>query len=233
MPFPKKVREEALLKASRHCCVCHDFVGRSVNVHHIKPEADGGANTIENAIVLCLRCHAEAGHFNSRHPMGTKYSPSELAGHRDAWFEACERGTATYSSTVEVRAHRTYTSSDLHQYVLLFDFHNGNKNVVTGWKLDVFLPRAFTVKTGEVDELLETEIDGVKYRKFQVTGNETLYLGESCELTDPEWAVIRYDIDWDIYDSARRGNPRIPWIFYSSSEPPIKGELQWDEIQEF
>lgn len=61
MPFPRPVRDEALVRSNRRCCVCHEFGGRSVNVHHIVQEADGGPNTIENAICLCLRCHAEAG----------------------------------------------------------------------------------------------------------------------------------------------------------------------------
>lgn len=152
MPFPKSVREEALVKAQRHCCVCHEFAGRSINVHHIKQEADGGDNTLENAIVLCLRCHAEAGHFNPRHPIGTKYAPSELIKHRDAWFESCKNGTAKFSSSVEAKVKRTYTTSELHKYVLLFNRHNGNKNVVSGWKLDIFIPCIFEVATGEVEE---------------------------------------------------------------------------------
>src|SRR5438874_6082639 len=65
MPFPPKVREEALVRSRRCCCVCHEFHGRNLQVHHVMPEADGGANTIYNATALCLRCHAEAGHYNS------------------------------------------------------------------------------------------------------------------------------------------------------------------------
>jgi hypothetical protein len=60
-----------------------------VNVHHIVPEADGGPNVLENAIALCFTCHAEAGHYNPRHPLGTKYSPEELRKHRDDWWEQC------------------------------------------------------------------------------------------------------------------------------------------------
>lgn len=233
MPFPNSVREEALVKAQRHCCVCHEFAGRSINVHHIKQEADGGANTIENAIVLCLRCHAEAGHYNPRHPIGTKYAPSELIKHRDAWFEACESGAAKYSSSVEAKVKRTYTRSELHKYVLLFNFHNGNKNVVSGWKLDIFIPYVFEVTTGEVEEHLDVHLEGKHYRKFQVSSSEKLYLGESQELTDPVWAMIEYNIDHDIYYSARTQEMKVLWSFYSSSEPPIRGELSWDEIQQF
>jgi hypothetical protein len=90
MPFSAKIKETALVKSRRCCCVCHEFAGRSVNVHHIIPESDGGPSTLENAIILCLRCHAEAGHYNPRHPLGAKYSPSELRKHRDEWWEYCK-----------------------------------------------------------------------------------------------------------------------------------------------
>jgi hypothetical protein len=85
MPFSDQIREEALVRSARRCCVCRE-VGRDVVVHHIVQEADGGPNTLENAIPLCGRCHGEAGHYNPRHPIGTKYSPSELKRHRDLWW---------------------------------------------------------------------------------------------------------------------------------------------------
>jgi len=233
MPFPKSVREEALVTAQRHCCVCHEFAGRSVNVHHIKQESEGGSNTLENAIVLCLRCHAEAGHFNPNHPLGTKYAPGELSRHRDAWIEACANGSARYSSTVEAKVKRTYTSPELHKYAILFNFHNGNKNVVSGWKLDIFVPHEFQVNTGEVEEHMDVVIEGIRHRKFQASSTETLYLGESCVVTDPECAKIEYSIDHEIYYSAKGDETKILWHFYSSAEPPIKGELNWEEIQQF
>jgi hypothetical protein len=92
MSFPPSVREDALVKSSRRCCVCREFAGRASNVHHIEQEADGGSNTIENAIVLCLRCHSEAVHYNPRHPVGAKYSPSELVRHRDQLWAAVADG---------------------------------------------------------------------------------------------------------------------------------------------
>jgi hypothetical protein len=86
MPFPKSVRIDALVRSGRHCCVCHKFVGRAANVHHIIQEALGGPNTIDNAICLCPQCHSEAGHYNADHPLGIKYSPDELRAHRDQWW---------------------------------------------------------------------------------------------------------------------------------------------------
>jgi 5-methylcytosine-specific restriction endonuclease McrA len=87
MPFSKKNKEEILVKTRRSCCICHIFIGRNANVHHIVQEADGGENSIENAIVLCPNCHAEAGHYNPKHPLGNKYSPEELIMHRDKWID--------------------------------------------------------------------------------------------------------------------------------------------------
>ena len=123
MPFPRAVRDEALVKSHRRCCVCHEFGGRSVNVHHINPEADGGPNTIENAICLCLRCHAEAGHFNSRHPMGTKYSPAELHAHRDQWWQHClAHPEEPFQPTLEVGYKAVERSADLHRYRLVASY---------------------------------------------------------------------------------------------------------------
>ena len=95
MAFPQTVKEEALVRARRACCVCQEFVGRPTEVHHIIQEADGGSNTLENAIVLCLKCHSDAGHYNPRHPIGNKYSPDELRRHRDNWWAWCEKNPST------------------------------------------------------------------------------------------------------------------------------------------
>ena len=98
MPFPTAVRDAALVAAGRCCCVCRTFAGRNMQVHHIVQEADGGPNTIDNAIPLCFRCHAEAGHYNPHHPLGTKYSPTELRRHRDEWFRVCAASASAMSS---------------------------------------------------------------------------------------------------------------------------------------
>ena len=90
MSFSKDTKEIALVRSRRCCCVCHEFCGLYTNVHHIVPEADGGPDDLENAIVLCLRCHGEAGHYNPAHPIGNKYSRDELRKHRDSWWSYCE-----------------------------------------------------------------------------------------------------------------------------------------------
>ena len=90
MPFPDRVKEEALVRSRRCCCLCNEFAGLYTNVHPIVHEGQRGSNMIENAIVLCLRCHGEVGHYNDKHPIGNKYSTSELIRHRDSWWEWCK-----------------------------------------------------------------------------------------------------------------------------------------------
>lgn len=87
MGFPRKVKEQILVDTARHCCVCHRYKGVKVEVHHIEQEALGGANTYQNAIALCFDCHADAGHYNSKHPRGTKFSPGELNKAKNKWLE--------------------------------------------------------------------------------------------------------------------------------------------------
>jgi hypothetical protein len=87
MPFSKDVRTRALVASARHCCVCHKHRGIKVEVHHITPEALGGANSLENAITLCFDCHADVGHYNENHPRGSKFTPHELRLAREKWHK--------------------------------------------------------------------------------------------------------------------------------------------------
>lgn len=86
MGFSSDIKIRARIAAASCCCVCHKRKGSKIEIHHIIPEADGGPNTYENAIPLCFDCHCDAGHYNPRHPKGTKYSPKELILARDDWY---------------------------------------------------------------------------------------------------------------------------------------------------
>lgn len=100
------VKEEALVACGRRCCICHAFCGVNIELHHIDAESNGGPSTLDNCIPLCFNCHADVGHYNSRHPKGTKYSPGELRRHRDTWFTAMTelRRAHESASTVELAA---------------------------------------------------------------------------------------------------------------------------------
>ena len=104
MPFPDKVKEDALVACGRHCCLCHLYSGHKMEVHHVKQESDGGSNTYENAIPLCLNCHAEVKAYDPHHPVGNKFTESELIRHRDIWYNKVQNSTAltTNSATMEI-----------------------------------------------------------------------------------------------------------------------------------
>lgn len=86
MSFSNEIKEKALIACARRCCLCHKFGGQKMQVHHIVQEADGGDNTFENGIPLCLDCHAEVKAYNPHHPIGIKYTETELKQHRDNWY---------------------------------------------------------------------------------------------------------------------------------------------------
>ena len=88
--FPPALKKKILLKSRRLCAVCREFAGREIAIHHIIPQSEGGSGDEENAIPLCNRCHSDAGHYNAKHPIGTKYSPTELRSTRDRFFEQIE-----------------------------------------------------------------------------------------------------------------------------------------------
>ncbi|RDK86977.1 HNH endonuclease [Marinirhabdus gelatinilytica] len=90
MGFSREVKEEIFVRCARHCCVCRKGVGLNIEVHHIKPQKQGGDDSIDNAIGLCFNCHADAGHYFAGHPKGSKLSPSELKKHRNSWFNIVE-----------------------------------------------------------------------------------------------------------------------------------------------
>jgi len=78
--------EKLLVACHRCCCVCHRFCGVKMEIDHITQQADEGPSTYENAIPVCLECHAEIHSYNPRHPRGRKFQPGELRAHRDQWL---------------------------------------------------------------------------------------------------------------------------------------------------
>lgn len=95
MSFSDNVRTSVLVKCKRHCCLCGNYAGIYINLHHIKQEAHGGLDTEENCIPLCLKCHGEVGHYNEEHPIGLKYKPDELILRRNEVYEAVKNKVVT------------------------------------------------------------------------------------------------------------------------------------------
>jgi hypothetical protein len=74
--------------------------------HHIKPQADGGDDTFENCIPLCLECHGEVMAYNPSHPIGTKYTEGELRRRRDEWYAALKNPNVTILGASHVKIDR-------------------------------------------------------------------------------------------------------------------------------
>lgn len=75
-----------MIACGRRCCLCHKACGVGMECHHIVEAANGGEDTFDNCIPLCFDCHAEVGHYNTKHPKGIKFSATELQAHRDNWY---------------------------------------------------------------------------------------------------------------------------------------------------
>jgi hypothetical protein len=91
MPFPLELRTKLLLWCDRHCCLCKKAAGINIEVHHLVPERAGGPDDIDNAIPLCFDCHGHVEHYNSEHPVGTKYRVEELRQRREQVYEEFTR----------------------------------------------------------------------------------------------------------------------------------------------
>jgi hypothetical protein len=87
--FPRDQVDELLKACHRRCCICHRFCGVKIETDHIVPSAEGGADTIDNAVPVCFECHAEIHSYNDKPPRGRKFRPVELRGHKEQWLEIC------------------------------------------------------------------------------------------------------------------------------------------------
>ena len=191
MPFPPGVRNKALVYAARHCCVCHRYKGLKVDVHHIIQEADDGPNTLDNAIALCADCHTDAGHYNPRHPRGTKFSPEELRLARDRWHEIVRRGVVPdpnhsdslycrYLVCKDFEAIREVVGGDLSDFPFkdaflvrtpTFDFIT---NVVKGQSEPFRLPRKWGGSFQSEEEYVRTYPDAIRTKDTFAHGQQWL-----------------------------------------------------------
>jgi hypothetical protein len=89
MPFNRDEVAALLAACHRRCCICHCFCGVKIETDHIRPTADGGDDSIANAIQVCFDCHAEIHSYNDKHPRGRKFTAEELANHKAQWLDIC------------------------------------------------------------------------------------------------------------------------------------------------
>lgn len=137
MGFPKKVKEEALRLSARHCCVCHRYKGVKMEVHHLVQEADGGENLLSNAIPLCFDCHSDAGHFNNRHPKGSKFSITELIKSRDNWYNYVSENSISEKIIISDQIHTSFFVLD--NFEILEKTLNGDFSSINKFRSRIYL----------------------------------------------------------------------------------------------
>jgi hypothetical protein len=57
--FAQSIVDKLMADCRRHCCICLRWCGQRMQIHHITPQAEGGAGDYDNGIPVCLDCHAE------------------------------------------------------------------------------------------------------------------------------------------------------------------------------
>jgi hypothetical protein len=75
--FSDPVKLEARRLAFFRCCYCREKMGD--HVHHLTPKEEGGSRELDNAILLCVQCHADYGHRSDKR--------AQLRQARDQWYE--------------------------------------------------------------------------------------------------------------------------------------------------
>ena len=91
MPFSETLKAECRRRADMRCCLCHSI---GIEIHHIVPEATGGADSFDNAAPLCPSCHETFG----ANPVKRKF----IAEARDNWYRTCD--AKVYSDSAALSA---------------------------------------------------------------------------------------------------------------------------------
>jgi len=90
MPFNEQIKLSVKKKSHFSCCLCHALY---MEVHHIVPQAEGGADTEDNAAPLCPSCHETYG--------GNPEKRKFIREARDFWYEICNRRFAGDSDRLQ------------------------------------------------------------------------------------------------------------------------------------
>jgi len=96
-----------LSKCGRHCCICRRFEPLHLQVHHIQLKSEGGEDSLDNLIAICITCHSDV---HAELPFTRRFTHEELKLHRERTYELVESGKLYVPST-ESRIDREMTTS--------------------------------------------------------------------------------------------------------------------------
>lgn len=85
---PKGFNRLKILERDRYVCQkCRKrFSEDQLEVHHIVPRSDGGSNTIENLVTLCIKCHDLEDLFGHTRAYAKHRKPEKYKYNRYAWW---------------------------------------------------------------------------------------------------------------------------------------------------
>lgn len=181
-----------------------------MEVHHIKARADGGDDTLENAIPLCFDCHAIVRQYDPKHPKGVRFSEKELVQHRDTWYEQIkqdsQRGKEKKDQVepVKILHEKDYQNIMLHK-------------ASSGKEIIYYLPDACGMFYGEETETL---------KEVKLIGDFLQYLKELLDfnefLDDPsECMMIAFNLTERIKELDEAGF----WVFVGKENCILTGGI--------
>ncbi len=89
MSVPEHLADEMLAKCARHCCICRRFEPLHLQVHHIVERSEGGDDTLDNIIAVCLTCHSDV---HTQTKLTRRFTVNELKQHREQVSRLVEEG---------------------------------------------------------------------------------------------------------------------------------------------
>jgi hypothetical protein len=139
MSFSEELKLKVRKKAHFTCCMCKAI---GVEIHHIIPQEQGGADSEDNAAPLCPSCHETYG----ANPEKRKF----IREVRDFWYEICEKRYAPDSSKLDD------IINALEKMISYEDFQRFKEELKDELLIrELFTPRSETEIQAASDELLD------------------------------------------------------------------------------
>ncbi len=91
--IPKKIEAKLLVESRNVCNLC--WKKKDIQIHHIKPVENGGDNSEDNLILLCLNCHSTV---HTKKNIARNLNEETLRLYKETWTELVRK--YTYSNDI-------------------------------------------------------------------------------------------------------------------------------------
>lgn len=252
MPFPKKVKEEVLLKSKRICCLCGRAKKQNIEVHHIRQESKQGSNTFDNAIAVCFDCHADIGHYNNSHPRGTKYTEGELKKRRDHLYAYLEKNPfhlgdhdisdSSFNSLNIFYEKDSRSNADVHYYWLNIEVANYSSEKQNSYVLELFFPGKIPINTNVPICSEKKWFGDFGYKKLILESDTVIHRGRKIQIVSKDKNSIRYEMNHGIFfsDFFKDGHNHkyidevfLKARFFLGNLDPIEKDKPWNDMHYF